>query len=207
MHEPLDHAMMTLAIEVPPRRRWRRWLFVLTFVMVGTVTCWCLLGYYVASWKYPYGWSHCCDKALYIALARYAQDHGGRYPSGEATPEASLSLLYPKYIDADTLRGKTVPLEVVEYVLKQGKRLGPDTCGWHYVEGITDKDDPELALVWDKAGLGHNGERLSGGGHDVVFRYGVRYVSGADWPEFMKKQEELLAKRKQQPSVGSIKGK
>jgi hypothetical protein len=76
---------------------------------------------------------------------------------GGGTPEGSLSLLFSNYVDAYTLRGKTVPLNVTEEGLETGK-LGPDSCGWHYVEGLTDTDDPQIAILWDKVGLGHNGE-------------------------------------------------
>jgi hypothetical protein len=51
-----------------------------------------VLGY--AWWRhhYPYGMSHCCDLCLSSALHDYAATHGGAFPAGEATPEASLSL-------------------------------------------------------------------------------------------------------------------
>jgi hypothetical protein len=42
---------------------------------------------------YPYGFSHCCDLQLGLALREYASTHGGYLPAGEKTPEASLSLL------------------------------------------------------------------------------------------------------------------
>src|SRR5262249_18455703 len=80
-------------------------------------------------WNYPYGWSHSCDTYLMVVLGEYAEEHGGEYPAGEATPEASLSLLYPKYFDnnpeygADILRGKTVPKELVLERLSRGERL------------------------------------------------------------------------------------
>lgn len=158
------------------------------------------LARYTYSRQYPYGWSNCCDKGLQSALLNYANDHGGSFPAGEATPEASLSLLYPKYIDAYTLSGKSVPLAQVEAALARNGRLSPDTCGWHYVEGLRSNDNPELALFWDKAGLGHNGERLAGGGH-VVCRldYGHDYISASQWPAFVARQQELLAARNQQP--------
>jgi hypothetical protein len=132
-----------------------------------------------------------------FALHHYAEEHEGAYPAGEATPEASLSLLYPKYADANLLRGKTVPLEVVQAILDRGERLGPDTCGWHYVEGLRMDDDHRLALVWDKVGLGHNGERLSAGGHMVIFvGCYVEYVEGSRWQAFLQEQKRLLANRK-----------
>ncbi len=89
--------------------RWikKRWRVVLVILIV-------LGGVVGGGWLYyrsafPYGWSHSCDKQLMFALHQYAEDHGGAYPAGEATPEASLSLLYPKYANANVLQGKTVP--------------------------------------------------------------------------------------------------
>jgi len=148
-------------------------------------------------WQFPYGMSHCCDIGLVGTLQNYAHDHGGAFPSGEETPEASLSLLYPKYANANLLRGKTVPLETVEEILDSGQLLGPETCGWHYVEGLTLKDDTHIAILWDKIGLGHNGERLPEGGHYVVFLTGYReYIPESEWPAFLEKQEELLRQRR-----------
>jgi hypothetical protein len=36
-----------------------------------------------------------------FALDEYARDHNGAYPAGEESPEASLSLLYPEYANAE----------------------------------------------------------------------------------------------------------
>jgi hypothetical protein len=153
-------------------------------------------GWLAYRWNYPYGWSHSCDKQLMFALQQYADDHAGVYPSGEETPEASLSLLYPKYANHAVLQGKTVPLDTVKAILERGERLGPDTCGWHYVGGLKSNDDPQLALCWDKVGLGHNGERLSDGGRMVIF-VGCRaaYIPGAEWQAFLEKQKRLLEER------------
>jgi hypothetical protein len=103
-------------------------------------------GWLYYRWVYPYGWSHSCDKGLMFALHQYAEDHGGAYPTGKATPEASLSLLYPKYANEYLLQGKTVPIDLVKATLERQGWLGPDTCGWHYVEGLTLDDDRRLAL-------------------------------------------------------------
>ena len=120
---------------------WRVVIILMTVVATIAGGCW---AYYC--WRLPYGWSHSCDKQLVGALQQYADDHGGAYPAGEATPEASLSLLYPNYANEWVLQGKTVPLDVVKATLEKGNRLGPDTCGWHYVEGLRKDDDRRLAL-------------------------------------------------------------
>ena len=131
-----------------------------------------------------------------FALHQYAEEHGGAYPTGEATPEASLSLLYPAYANEYVLQGKTVPLDRVKAALESGGRLTPETCGWHYVAGLTLDDDRRLALCWDKVGLGHNGERLGDGGRTVLLVHmGYEYIPGEKWLDFLNEQEKLLAAR------------
>jgi len=147
--------------------------------------------------RYPYGWSHCCSKNLFMALHLYAESHGDRYPAGEACPEASLSLLYrEKLCDADLLRGKIVPLAEVEAVLARGDLLGPDTCGWHYVEGLTKRDDPRIAIIWDKFGLGHNGESLRSGDHWIMLLHGdEKLIPASEWEAFLAEQQGLIKAR------------
>ena len=138
-----------------------------------------------------------------LSLVTYAEDHGGRFPAGGDTPEASLSLLYSNLVNAYTLRGKTVPVEVAQAALARDGKLGPDSCGWHYVEGLTEADDPEIAMLWDKVGLGHNGARLQRGGHEVAFVDGsTQIIRGAKWPEFLERQKKLLAQRDERAKQG-----
>jgi hypothetical protein len=160
-----------------------------------------LFGY--MKWKYPYGMSHCCIAGMGLDLREYAMDHGGRFPVGGDTPEASLSLLYSNYTDAYWLRGKTVPLGVAQAALAKAGKLGPDSCGWHYVAGLTEADDPRIAILWDKVGLGHNGERMAGGGHEVAFVDGShQFIPGTKWPEFLRQQKQLLAQRDERAQQG-----
>ena len=131
---------------------------------------------------------------LMFALLAYSDQHGGWFPKGEATPETSLSLLHrenPRGESRPTYCGaKTVPEATVRARLEAGELLTPETCGWHYVEGLRRGDDPRLALFWDKAGLGHNGERLSNGGHYVCFiSMSFEYVPGDQWETFLAEQE------------------
>ncbi len=141
---------------------------------------------------YPFGCYHRCDKQLWFALQEYAQQHGGKFPYGQASPEASLSLLGPKY--GYLLRRRDVPLDVVQQMLDSGELLGPETCGYNYTEGLCLDSNPKLALFWDKEGLSEMGRRFSTGGHIVAF-------VGADWQhipdaifgDFLDQQQRLLA--------------
>jgi hypothetical protein len=156
----------------------------------------------LAYWRYPgsdypYGRSHCCDKQLWFALKNYAHDHSGVFPSGGSTPEASLSLLYPQYADANLLRGRTVTLDRVQKNLDSSGQLDPQSCGWYYVEGLQNDDDQDLALFWDKIGLGHNGERLSVAGHTVFFIGGYsQFITEENWDKFQVDQKMRRAARK-----------
>jgi hypothetical protein len=132
-----------------------------------------------------------------MALENYARDHNGHYPADEESPEAALSLLYSSGYcpSAETLRGKTVPAEIVQKILDSGELLTPETCGWHYVAGLTANDDRRLALVWDKARLGHNGQRTDGT-TEVVFVGGDRRTIHADqWEQFLEDQKKILSAR------------
>lgn len=139
-----------------------------------------------------------------MELLSYADQHDGWFPKGESSPEASLSLLgrnQPHW--AETLRGKIVPREKVEQILQEGTLLEPKSCGWHYVEGLRRDDPLEIVLFWDKAGLGHNGQRMNNG-RNVTLIGGRELIPTADWDTFLEKQRQLLAqlpKREPQPRL------
>jgi hypothetical protein len=163
-------------------------------------------GYGGYRYMYPYGWSHCCLIQLGMALREYAEKHDGHYPAGAGCPEASLSLLYRDHCfgtDGYLLCGKTKSAEAAQKILEGGGLLGPDTCDWHYVEGLTMADDPQLAIVWDKIGLGHNGQRLLGGGHSICrLGSGDDIIPGSEWPQFLEEQERLMAARTEAAKKG-----
>jgi len=50
-------------------------------------------------------------------------------------------------------------------------------------------------LLWDKvAGLGHNGQRRSDGGREVVFvDHSAKYIHGPAWQALLAQQEKLPA--------------
>jgi hypothetical protein len=156
-------------------------------------------------YKYPYGCTHCCLKGLGLALLNYAEQHNGRFPAGGDCPEASLSLLYrgDYGIEGHTLCGKTKSAEVAQAILERGELLGPDTCDWHYVEGLTLNDDCRLAIVWDKVGLDHNGGRLPSGGHSVLrLDCSEEVIPASEWPHFLEKQNQLMSARTESARIG-----
>ena len=182
-------------VPVPPRRpRFRAWRSNVAVALLVIVLA--LYVYYRRT--FPYGVSHCCDLALLRSLEEYAGEHDGAFPVGGPTPEASFSLLCSSAggVPPDLLRGRTVSEATVKEALKRDGRLGPDSCGWHYIEGLRLDDDPRLAIFWDKIGLGHNGERLSRPGHTALFVGGDRrFIPESGWQAFLSEQAQLLQQR------------
>lgn len=178
--------------------RWlRRTLIGFVCVAAVVIGLWAYGKYVWYPQRYPFGPSHCCDKILLTLLLQYADGNDGYFPTGEASPEASLSLLSrpPWKADAELLRGKTAPKDVVEEMLAKGELLGPETCGWHYVEGLRSDDDSRLALFWDKAGLGHNGERMANGDRKISrISRANETIPGPEWKSFLQEQKMLLEK-------------
>jgi hypothetical protein len=153
---------------------------------------------------YPLGAEHRCDMLLRFVLWEYAEKHGGRFPSGEATPEASISLIHSLdefgHQYAYLLHRRDVPVDTVQQMLQEGRLLDAETCGWNYVEGLRSDSNGRLALFWDKEGLGHNGERLSQGGHIVTFVNSTReYIPAARWDAFLEEQKKLLTEERKRP--------
>ncbi|MFL5339827.1 MAG: hypothetical protein ACJ8F7_06725 [Gemmataceae bacterium] len=128
-------------------------------------------------------------RAMQTALLEYADRHGGCFPKGEASPEASLGLLHrenPELVTANVLRGRAGP--------EAGEPLTPQSSGWHYAEGLRRFDDSRLALAWEKAAPSCSDALLFGKGRFVVSVGGVaEYVLAERWETFLAEQERLRA--------------
>jgi hypothetical protein len=183
---------------------WRRQTTLWTNIFCAAVLlAWIGLGMRAKNYYHenPYGWDHCCIKQVNLALRLYAEEHNGQYPSGGATPEASLCLLTNYSCDVALLKGKAVPLAKAEAEFRRTGVLGPDSCGWHYVEGLNTNDDLSLAILWDKTpGFDHNSRRTGRGGREVAFLDGhSEWLSDETFSNLMARQAELLAQRNAKP--------
>lgn len=185
--------------------RYVRFAAVVLMVVAAVVVLRMGIAYLSRQYEYPYGCTHCCLKGIGSALQQYAMENDGHFPAGERCPEASLSLLDKgsngEY--ADVLCGKTKSAEAAKAILQRGELLGPDTCDWHDVEGLTLADNSRIAIMWDKVGLGHAGQRLPQGGHSILrLNYEEEVISEADWPQFLNEQKLLLATRTEAAKKG-----
>ncbi|MSU58505.1 MAG: hypothetical protein EXS35_10060 [Pedosphaera sp.] len=176
----------------PPRSRRSKLRIAVIIIAVVVVSTWLWL-----RMTYPYGSHRVCAESVSSALTNFATLHDGWFPHGGASPEASLSLLGRDDTNAQRhLCGKQLPLSVTQTAWATDGHLGPESCGWNYVEGLRRGDDQTIAVVWDKVfGIDHFGQRRRGLAHEVIFLAGNNWaVSMEEWPKFAMEQREKIAK-------------
>jgi hypothetical protein len=68
--------------------------------------------------------------------------------------------------------------------------------GWVYVSGLREDDDPEIAVLYDKAwGVGGSGGRIRSDEKIVLLINGTsKRIRKSDWKEFEIRQQELIRK-------------
>ncbi|MBI5366602.1 MAG: hypothetical protein HZA54_06165 [Planctomycetes bacterium] len=189
---------MFVANARPERSRWIRCpRFSLRTLLLGLAAMSCAVCMAARCWPHPpEGIAHLCT--LGVKLQLYAERHDGRFPAGAATPEASLCLLAPAPGAALWFRGKGVREQDAARELAATGALGPKTCGWHYIEGLTLADDSRLALIWDKAaGFDHDGVWRGNRKREVGFVDGTKkFISDVEWPAFLVEQQLHWAARR-----------
>jgi hypothetical protein len=147
-----------------------------------------------------FNWFHAhehCIKGTGIALRTYAMDHGGKFPfHTNGFGDAVVLLLRGMYDDP---RGFTAPGDdgsLYKECLRTGAHMPGERCTRAYVQGLSDSNNPEIALVFDRY-------PTRGGDHfrrpwgpllrEVAMLDGsMRVVREEGWPEFRRKQIELL---------------
>jgi hypothetical protein len=138
-----------------------------------------------------------CIKAALLELERYADEHEGRYPFHPSGYGNAVLLTSDDSLHAFTGPGyDPAPLREAK---RLGKDLREEECGRVYVQGLTRKSNPELALLFDKLPTPggdhcHLPVRLWAPLGREVLLVGARhtFVPERDWPEFARKQVELL---------------
>lgn len=135
-----------------------------------------------------------------MALAAYAHNHQGWFPSSTNGPAAALQSLYPDYSPTGTeLAGISGDIPAAVEALRAGRPLDSTLTSWRYVAGLRDDDEPNLALLWEaKSGLRADGRRNLGHTRAVILVSGIIVdVAEKDWPKFLEEQEILATATRQ----------
>ena len=148
-----------------------------------------------------FGHAHCIPQAG-LGLRQYAGDHGGLFPSHtNGYGDALLLLLASNYVPSYALTGPCYDRFVFDRALSNRTDVLESECGRVYVQGLTETNNPEIVILFDKV-------PTPGGDHCHLLRRlrsplsrDISLLDGShqgilesQWPDFAKKQIELLVK-------------
>ena len=145
-----------------------------------------------------WGHAHCMPQAG-MAFRTYAVDNGGRFPySTNGYGDALLLLTNEMANFWGPLTGPGYDGAVLAEAARTGGHVPEKACGRVYVQGLSDTNNPEIALLFDKVAAPpdhcHFPRRLwRGFVREVCFVDGSWHmVHVAEWPDFAHRQVELL---------------
>jgi hypothetical protein len=190
--------------------RWGRWLFLAFSVFVLAYLFLPLLlmrlGYKPLVFNESFYGHRYCMKQVGLALSVYANDNKGVFPAHPGGYGDALLLLYSatnynyNYIGViPLLTGPCYDWKVFEDAARTNGHVPESECGRVYVQGLTEAANPSIALIWDK-------QPTYGGDHEhgwakltapllrevSLLDGSMQRILERDWPEFSKKQIELL---------------
>lgn len=144
--------------------------------------------------------AHCMPQVT-LSLRQYAIDHAGRFPYHTNGYGDALLMMKAEINGSwSLLTGPGYDASVFEEADAHGNDVDESRCGRVYVQGLSEADNPEIAVVFDKvASPGdhcHLPRRLwREFGRDVGFVDGSwKSVPEHRWPEFVHQQVDLLVK-------------
>jgi hypothetical protein len=138
-----------------------------------------------------------CIKFASLQMLEYADTHDGAFPSHpKGYPNALLLMNEDGFY---SLTGPGYDAAPFHEAKRAAGELSEAKCGRVYVQGLTRKSNPELALLFDKLPTpggdhSHLPVRLwAPPGREVLLVAGhFMFVRESKWPEFARNQVELL---------------
>lgn len=174
---------------------------ILTVLFCGAVGVVVLCVFYVKTHPLVFnesflGHAHCM-KGGGLGLMAYAHDHGGRFPFHTNGYGDALLLVNDGWDEA--LTGPGYNARVFERARKTGADAPEVEFGRVYVQGLSDTNDAEIAILFDKL-------PTPGGDHCHLFRRmraqlgrevwtiggGMVFIAENKWPAYSKSQIESL---------------
>jgi len=179
-------------ISTPAARRYRfAKPLIVVGIMVISIVAWFTLR--------PKSHQHCIKAAIFI-LHGYAAEHGGAYPKNDRGWGDAMLSFAPSPDNTDWVKyfvGVDDDGAHLIRALKSGEDVIEDRCTRIYVEGLTEKSDSGIAILFDR-------NSVKGGDHfrgfpgqkplrEVITVCGQHLmVKDPEWPSFVAKQRELL---------------
>jgi hypothetical protein len=192
--------MTTATAKAAEPRRWRRLQLVAAslgvFVLIGFVY---VRAHPLVFNESFFGHAHCMPQAS-GALTQYALDHAGRFPEHtNGYGDALLMLSIDDPTVWSVLTGPGYDSDAYKKWLGKDVDVPESECGRVYLQGLSMYSNPEIAILFDKLPSPgdhcHFFKRLwAAPQRDVCLVSGWQQIKESEWPEFARKQIELLVK-------------
>ena len=147
-----------------------------------------------------------CIKVAGSAFRMYALDHHGDFPSHtNGFGNALLLLVNGEYLGDPNYKHVTGPItgpgddgSLFRRALKTGERIPEQACSRIYIQGLSESNNPNIAILWDKKptrGGDHFRKPWGPLLHEVCLLDGsMQIISEKRWPEFVSNQVALLVR-------------
>jgi hypothetical protein len=138
-----------------------------------------------------------CIKQTGLSLRTYAVDHFGKFPyHTNGFGDAIVLLLKEDFCGAAMFTAPGDDGSLLKECLRTGAHMPEERCTRAYVQGLSDGNNPQIAVVFDRYPTpgGDHGRRPWGPLlRDVALVDGsMLSIHEEKWPEFRRKQIELL---------------
>jgi hypothetical protein len=138
-----------------------------------------------------------CIKAAGMAFSLYSSDHKGWLPLSTNGFGSALLLLAKE--DASVINSLCGPDDdghLFRTALQNGSIVPEEECSRIYIQGLSETNDPAICILFDRnscKGGDHGRSPWAHALREVCLLDGsMQVVRDEDWPEFSRKQVELL---------------
>ncbi|MGE5137868.1 MAG: hypothetical protein ACM3JD_00275 [Rudaea sp.] len=138
-----------------------------------------------------------CIKVAGTAFMSYSMDHGGRLPyDTNGFGNAMLLLVKEGQLPGVAwICGPGDDGHALSNALVRGVHVPEAECSRIYVQGLSEKNDPNICILFDRRSV-PGGDHFYGRGKPLrealLLDGSMQTVPDAQWPEFCRRQVELL---------------
>lgn len=171
-------------------------------LLVASIPIFLFFGFCAFGIFYSFKYVHQhCIKISGLAFHVYAADHGGQLPfSTNGFGNALLLLTKGGYLGGTNnvaeICGPDDDGQIFKVALKNNSIVPEDQCSRVYIQGLSETNDPEICVLFDRNSCKGGDHMRSPWGHRVrelcLLDGSMQVIRDEDWPEFSRKQVDLL---------------
>ena len=137
-------------------------------------------------------------KCAGLAFRIYASDHNGQFPFSTNGFGNALLLLVDanRLSDVMLICGPGDDGHIFKGALKNHSIVPEEKCSRVYIQGLSETDDPQICILFDRNSCRGGDHFRSPWGHRVrevsMLDGSMQVIRDENWPEFSRNQVELL---------------